>query len=152
MTQKCFTTYFHCGPLKVVAYTTEHKPERLVCCLLNHSSIRVWRGALPKVRARSGSCCKQEKQLLRASSPSSLINSMNIIQLRAQALEKEQCLMVGLGVKKQCVKNMPIHLEHILYCLIQLCIQSVIQVFIIVQTFMQKSPDIKQIGSCFIKV
>ncbi|KAK6310828.1 hypothetical protein J4Q44_G00188830 [Coregonus suidteri] len=34
---------------KVVSYKTEHKPERVVHSLLNHSSIRVWRGALPDV-------------------------------------------------------------------------------------------------------
>ncbi|XP_043081568.1 ankyrin repeat and SOCS box protein 10 isoform X1 [Puntigrus tetrazona] len=35
--------------LKVVAYKTEHEPERIVQALLNYGSIRVWPGALPKV-------------------------------------------------------------------------------------------------------
>lgn len=35
--------------LKVVAYKISHKPERIVRTLLNHGSIRVWPGALPKV-------------------------------------------------------------------------------------------------------
>lgn len=35
--------------LKVVAYKISHSPERIVCSLLNHGSIRVWPGALPKV-------------------------------------------------------------------------------------------------------
>ena len=37
--------------LKVVCYKISHKPERVVRSLLNHGSIRVWPGALPKVRA-----------------------------------------------------------------------------------------------------
>ncbi|XP_005721529.1 ankyrin repeat and SOCS box protein 10 isoform X1 [Pundamilia nyererei] len=35
--------------LKVVAYKISHSPERIVRSLLNHGSIRVWPGALPKV-------------------------------------------------------------------------------------------------------
>ncbi|XP_067109451.1 ankyrin repeat and SOCS box protein 10 isoform X2 [Osmerus mordax] len=35
--------------LKVVCYKLSHKPERVVRSLLNHGSIRVWPGALPKV-------------------------------------------------------------------------------------------------------
>ncbi|RXN24680.1 ankyrin repeat and SOCS box 10-like isoform X1 [Labeo rohita] len=35
--------------LKVVAYKTDHEPERIVQALLNYGSIRVWPGALPKV-------------------------------------------------------------------------------------------------------
>ncbi|XP_046883691.1 ankyrin repeat and SOCS box protein 10 [Hypomesus transpacificus] len=35
--------------LKVVCYKISHKPERVVRSLLNHGSIRVWPGALPKV-------------------------------------------------------------------------------------------------------
>lgn len=50
----------------MVAYKAEHKPERVVRSLLNHGSIRVWPGALPEVRARSGHYCKRKKQLLRA--------------------------------------------------------------------------------------
>ncbi|MBN3309384.1 ASB10 protein, partial [Amia calva] len=34
--------------LKGVAYKLEHQPERIVRSLLNHGSIRVWPGALPK--------------------------------------------------------------------------------------------------------
>lgn len=36
--------------LKMVAYKSEHQPERIVQALLNHGSIRVWPGALVKVR------------------------------------------------------------------------------------------------------
>uniref|UniRef100_A0A8C1WGS8 Ankyrin repeat and SOCS box containing 10 n=1 Tax=Cyprinus carpio TaxID=7962 RepID=A0A8C1WGS8_CYPCA len=36
--------------LKVVAYKMDHEPERIVQALLNYGSIRVWPGALPKVR------------------------------------------------------------------------------------------------------
>lgn len=36
--------------LKAVAYKTDHEPERIVQALLNYGSIRVWPGALPKVR------------------------------------------------------------------------------------------------------
>ncbi|XP_034744371.1 ankyrin repeat and SOCS box protein 10 isoform X3 [Etheostoma cragini] len=35
--------------LKVVCYKVSHHPERIVRALLNHGSIRVWPGALPKV-------------------------------------------------------------------------------------------------------
>lgn len=35
--------------LKVVCYKISHQPERIVRALLNHGSIRVWPGALPKV-------------------------------------------------------------------------------------------------------
>ncbi|XP_029686967.1 ankyrin repeat and SOCS box protein 10 isoform X2 [Takifugu rubripes] len=35
--------------LKVVCYKVSHQPERIVRALLNHGSIRVWPGALPKV-------------------------------------------------------------------------------------------------------
>ncbi|XP_026169663.1 ankyrin repeat and SOCS box protein 10 isoform X1 [Mastacembelus armatus] len=35
--------------LKVVCYKGAHHPERIVRALLNHGSIRVWPGALPKV-------------------------------------------------------------------------------------------------------
>ncbi|XP_051944564.1 ankyrin repeat and SOCS box protein 10 [Hippocampus zosterae] len=35
--------------LKVVCYKLAHSPERVVRALLNHGSIRVWPGALPKV-------------------------------------------------------------------------------------------------------
>lgn len=35
--------------LKVVCYKASHQPERIVRALLNHGSIRVWPGALPKV-------------------------------------------------------------------------------------------------------
>lgn len=35
--------------LRVVSYKISHSPERIVRALLNHGSIRVWPGALPKV-------------------------------------------------------------------------------------------------------
>ncbi|XP_007234649.2 ankyrin repeat and SOCS box protein 10 [Astyanax mexicanus] len=35
--------------LKMVAYKSDHQPERIVQALLNYGSIRVWPGALPKV-------------------------------------------------------------------------------------------------------
>lgn len=40
--------------LKSVAYKPGHQPERIVQALLNHGSIRVWPGALPKVLKH---CC-----------------------------------------------------------------------------------------------
>ncbi|XP_039672018.1 ankyrin repeat and SOCS box protein 10 isoform X1 [Perca fluviatilis] len=40
--------------LKVVCYKVSHHPERIVRALLNHGSIRVWPGALPKVLKH---CC-----------------------------------------------------------------------------------------------
>ncbi|KAM6948988.1 ankyrin repeat and SOCS box protein 10 [Aplochiton taeniatus] len=40
--------------LKAVCYKLDHQPERVVRSLLNHGSIRVWPGALPKVLKH---CC-----------------------------------------------------------------------------------------------
>ncbi|GCB86129.1 hypothetical protein scyTo_0026806, partial [Scyliorhinus torazame] len=36
--------------LQAVAYRLEHEPERTVRSLLNYGSIRIWPGAIPKVR------------------------------------------------------------------------------------------------------
>ncbi|NP_001070616.1 ankyrin repeat and SOCS box protein 10 [Danio rerio] len=46
--------------LKVVAYKTEHEPERIVQALLNYGSIRVWPGALPKVLKY---CCSSPRTI-----------------------------------------------------------------------------------------
>lgn len=42
--------------LKVVCFKISHHPERIVRALLNHGSIRVWPGALPKV----GTCWRRK--------------------------------------------------------------------------------------------
>ncbi|XP_056149687.1 ankyrin repeat and SOCS box protein 10 [Lampris incognitus] len=46
--------------LKVVCYKISHQPERVVRSLLNHGSIRVWPGALPKVLKH---CCASPRTI-----------------------------------------------------------------------------------------
>ncbi|KAI1901988.1 hypothetical protein AGOR_G00040090 [Albula goreensis] len=46
--------------LKAVAYKAAHQPERIVRSLLNHGSIRVWPGALPKVLKH---CCTSPRTI-----------------------------------------------------------------------------------------
>ncbi|XP_077415085.1 ankyrin repeat and SOCS box protein 10 [Vanacampus margaritifer] len=46
--------------LKVVCYKLAHGPERVVRALLNHGSIRVWPGALPKVLSH---CCQSPRTI-----------------------------------------------------------------------------------------
>ncbi|XP_029381183.1 ankyrin repeat and SOCS box protein 10 isoform X1 [Echeneis naucrates] len=46
--------------LKVVCYKISHHPERIVRALLNHGSIRVWPGALPKVLKH---CCASPRTI-----------------------------------------------------------------------------------------
>ncbi|KAG7214744.1 hypothetical protein INR49_010636 [Caranx melampygus] len=46
--------------LKVVCFKISHHPERIVRALLNHGSIRVWPGALPKVLNH---CCESPRTI-----------------------------------------------------------------------------------------
>ncbi|XP_061587127.1 ankyrin repeat and SOCS box protein 10 [Cololabis saira] len=97
--------------LKVVCYKISHQPERIVRALLNHGSIRVWPGALPKVLKH----CSQSPRTIEV-----LLNAYSCLKVTDTWVESVPAEM--LKEHKEfyesvfCLERTPRSLQHFARC------------------------------------